>query len=392
MKIQQPSVLIPDPCNNPLAYYAIRCLKQANSEFNINVIVSSVQVLDDNEWLYFYKYSAYIDNLVVSENSMNSLEYLDEVTRIIENQGINLIFPASEEGFKFVSKYRYELSKFCRIVALPSEENLDAAFDKWKLHLLLQKHNIPTPETVLLKEIENISQFTYPVILKPVDGSGGKNIQKFESLEKENFQVICNYPNDAYIVQKYVPGHDIGCSVLCQDGQVLAYTIQQQLGLTEGFTPKIDKLKFVHDSAVIDIVTKTMNVLKWSGVANLDLRYNSQTGQINVIEINPRFWQSLMGSLSVGVNFPYILYLLSNNINFERISYKEQYYAKFHRFIQDAFNGSLEYSLFDTNVKYFLSDPSGILHFLFYKLMKQKLLQNVKSIFSLQSQKIQNVK
>ncbi|QHG18517.1 ATP-grasp domain-containing protein [Nostoc sp. ATCC 53789] len=392
MKIQQPSVLIPDPCNNPLAYYAIRCLKKANSEFKINVIVSSDQVSDENQWLYFYKHSAYIDSLVISKNRMNSIKYLDEVIRTIETQGINIIFPASEESFKFVSKYRDKLSKLCRVVALPSEENLDTAFDKWKLHLLLKKHNILTPETVLLKEIENISQFNYPVILKPVDGSGGKNIQKFESLEEENFQALCNYPNDAYIVQKYVPGHDIGCSVLCQDGQVLAYTIQQQLGLTKGFTPKIDKLKFVHDSAVIDIVTKTMNVLKWNGVANLDLRYNSQTGQINVIEINPRFWQSLMGSLSVGVNFPYILYLLSNNINFEKISYKEQYYAKFHRFIQDAFNGSLEYSLFDTNVKYFLSDPSGILHFLFYKLIKQKLLQNMKSIFSLQSQKLQNVK
>ncbi|MEH1966460.1 ATP-grasp domain-containing protein [Nostoc sp.] len=392
MKIQQPSVLIPDPCKNPLAYYAIRCLKQANSEFNINMIVSSDQVSDENEWLYFYKHSAYIDNLVISENRINSIEYLDEVIRIIETQGTNIIFPASEEGFKFVSRYRDKLSKFCRIVALPSEDILDTAFDKWKLHLFLQKHNIPTPETVLLKDIEKISQFNYPVLLKPIDGSGGKNIQKFESLEKENFQVLCNYPNEVYIVQKYLPGYDIGCSVLCQDGQVLTYTIQQQLGLTKGFTPKIDKLKFVHDSAVIDIVTKTMNVLKWSGVANLDLRYNSQTGQINVIEINPRFWQSLMGSLSVGVNFPYVLYLLSNNITFEHIYYKEQYYAKFHRFIQDAFSGSLEYSLFDTNVKYFLSDPSGILHLLFYKLMKQNLIQDVKSIFSRQSQKLQNVK
>jgi len=392
MKTQQPSVLIPDPCKNPLAYYTIRCLKQANSKFKIDVIVSSEEVSNQNEWLYFYKHSAYIDNLVISENRMNSTKYLDEVIRIIQTQGINIIFPAAEEGFKFVSKYRDIFSKFCRVVALPSEEALDTAFDKWKLHLFLKKHNITIPDTVLLKDIEKNNQFNYPVILKPINGSGGENIQKFDSLEKENFQVICNYPKEDYIIQKYVPGHDMGCSVLCQDGQVLAYTIQQQLGLTEGFSPKIDKLKFVHDSAVLNIVTKTMNLLKWNGVANLDLRYNSQTGEMNVLEINPRFWQSLMGSLSIGVNFPYILYLLSNNINFEYISYQEGYYAKFHRFIQDALGGSLEYSLSDTNIKYFLSDPSGILHLLFYKLMKQNLVRDVKSIFSRQSQKLQNVK
>lgn len=88
-----------------------------------------------------------------------------------------------------------------------------------------------------------------------------------------------------------------------------------------------------------------MNVLQWNGIANLDLRYNSQTGQLNVLEINPRIWQSLMGSLSVGVNFPYLLYLLSSDISFAPVSYPEKYYVKVGRFIRDVLNGSLEYSL-----------------------------------------------
>ncbi len=368
MKIKQPSVLIPDQCKNPLAYYVIRCLKEASSEFQINVIVPSDQVSIDTGWLFFYKHSAYIDNLFFSGTQMSSIEYLDEVIRIIQNRGIDIICPASEEGFKFVSKYRDKLSKFCRVVALPSDEVLHTAFDKWKLYLFLKKHNIPTPETVIVKGVEQISQLNYPVLLKPINGSGGKNIQKFDSSTKEIFQFILNYPSDAYIVQNYIHGYDMGCSVLCRDGQILAYTIQQQLGVTGGFAPKIDKLKFVHDSAVIDIVTKTMNALKWSGIANIDLRYNSNTGQIYVLEINPRFWQSLMGSLSIGVNFPYLLCLLSNDINFDPISYPEKYYAKFLRFIKDALNGSLQYSLSDTNFKYFLSDPNSLFRLILYQI------------------------
>ncbi|AFZ26283.1 putative ATP-utilizing enzyme (ATP-grasp superfamily) [Cylindrospermum stagnale PCC 7417] len=381
MKTKQPAILIPDSCNNPLAYYVIRCLKEANSKFKINVIVSANQESNEKEWLVFYKYSAYIDQLFFSENLMNSVEYLDEVVQIIENKEIDIILPASEDGFKFVAKFRKKLSTFCKVIALPSNDALDTAFDKWKLHIFLKKNNIPTPETYLLKEIEQISKINWPVLIKPIDGSGGENIQKFDTLAPEIFQVILNHPSEVYIVQEYIHGYDMGCSVLCQDGQVLAYTIQQQLGLTEGFAPKIDKLKFVHDSAVIDIVTKTMNALKWSGVANLDLRYNSKTEEINIIEINPRFWQSLMGSLSVSVNFPYLLYLLSNGISFEYILYQEKYYAKFHRFIKDALNGSLEYSLSNTNIRYFLSDINALIYLLFYKIVKTRLFQKIINIF-----------
>ncbi|ARV62591.1 ATP-utilizing enzyme (ATP-grasp superfamily) [Nostocales cyanobacterium HT-58-2] len=378
MKMEQGSVLIPDPCNDTLAYYGIRCLKKASSEFNINVLVSSDQVTNDNSWLDFYKCSAYIDNLFFSKYIMDSIEYLDEVIQIIENRKIDIVFPASEFGFKFVSKYREKLSKLCKLVALPSEDTLHTAFDKWKLHLFLKQHNISTPETVLLREFENVSEFNYPVLLKPIDGSGGNNIQKIDTLGKESLQLILNHSSDGYIVQEYIDGYDMGCSVLCWEGQILAYTIQQQLGVTKGFAPKIDKLKFVHDSAVLDIVTRTVNALKWTGIANLDLRYNSKNGKIHIIEINPRYWQSMMGSLSAGVNFPYLLYLLSSGIDFDLVSYQEKYYAKFSRFIKDALTGSLQYSLSDTNIKYYLSDPNSLIQILFNQIFRKKLPQKFK--------------
>lgn len=367
MKPPEVSVLIADICENSLAYYVIRCLKESNQKFKINMLVASDKISSNNPWIVFYQNSHYVDRLIISIYKMNTQEYLNEVIKFMENTGTAIVFAASEEGFKFVSQYRNKLSKLCKVIALPSQEALDTAFDKWKLSLILKQNNVPIPQTSLLNRLDNFSSFNYPVIIKPINGSGGKNIQKFDKYSKEYFQKIINNKNEVYIIQEYIDGYDIDCNVLCLEGEVVAYTIQRPLGVEAGFSPKIDKLKFVHNPAVIDVVRKTMKALKWSGIAHLDLRYDYKKENFQVIEINPRFWQSLMGSLSVGVNFPYLLFLLTNNISFPPVTYEEKYYVKFPRFLKDAFDGTVEYNLSDTNIKYILSDINSVVQYSLHK-------------------------
>ncbi|MEA5597645.1 ATP-grasp domain-containing protein [Rivularia sp. UHCC 0363] len=369
--MKKASVLIPDQCNNPLAYYVIRCLKEASSEFEINVVVSSDKVSHDNSWLVFYKHSSFVDNIIFAENPIDSVEYLDEIIRIVENNKIDIIYPASEEGYKFVSKYRDKLSKFCKLSALASREAFNIAFDKSKFGEFLQGEKVPTPKTVLVSEFQQGVKLNYPILFKPIRGSGGKDIQKFNSPDEVIIPANYDLYQENYVVQEYITGYDIDCNLLCFAGKILAHTVQQPLGVESGFSPKIDKLKFVHDATVLEVVEQAMTSLKWSGITHLDLRYCSKTGKLYIIEMNPRFWQSLMGSLSVGVNFPYLLYLLSNDISFEPVSYPEKYYAKFPRFIKDALSGSLQYSLSDTNFKYFLSDLNGLLKMIYHKRMNK---------------------
>ncbi len=360
---EESSVLIPDECDQPLAYYLVRCLKAANRKLKIYILTPSDKLSSKNSWLTFYKSSRYVDQVIVSKNRMDSVDYLYEISDFIKNNNIEVVLPASELGFNFVSKTREDLSALCHLAALPSHDALNIAFNKWTLSVFLKKHTISTPKTILLEEFQLINQLSYPVLLKPVYGSGGENIQKYNSPEEIKSAVNLNNDSRSYIVQEYIDGYDIDCNVVCTDGQILTYTIQQPLGVEKGFSPKIDKLKFVHDPSVIDLVKKTMNHLNWSGVAHLDLRYCSQTGKLYLIEINPRFWQSLLGSLSVGVNFPHLLYLLSIGIDIELVDYQDQYYAKFIRYIKDALAGSLDYGLDQTNFKVFMSDLVSLIEY-----------------------------
>jgi len=70
-----------------------------------------------------------------------------------------------------------------------------------------------------------------------------------------------------------------------------------------------------------------MAALRWSGVAHVDLREHAATGRIDVIEVNPRFWGSLLGSLHAGVNFPQLTALSALGVPLPAVDYRHCRYA-----------------------------------------------------------------
>jgi len=56
---------------------------------------------------------------------------------------------------------------------------------------------------------------------------------------------------------------------------------------------------------VISEVRKVMRKFNWHGVANIDIRRDHRTKKIYILEINGRYWGSVIGSLTrAGLNFP----------------------------------------------------------------------------------------
>ncbi len=65
-----------------------------------------------------------------------------------------------------------------------------------------------------------------------------------------------------------------------------------------------------------------MKNLHWNRIAHIDLRYDID-GNLYIIEVNPRFWESLLASLSAGINFSSIMYDFSITKTIKQHDYKE---------------------------------------------------------------------
>jgi len=220
--------------------------------------------------------------------------------------GVDVCIAAGELAQEFLVREREHIGVPC--IGVPSSDSLEKGRDKWRLATFLMAHRLPHPHTVLCSAYGGgwrINEMRFPVLVKPRLGGNGIGIRRFDDAGALSQHLSVAGPWDKTIVQTLLDGFDIDCSVLCDRGEVLAYTIQRGFLGASGFRPP-GGIEFVDDERVIGIVRKMMAALSWSGVAHVDLRYDSRANQLNVIEINPRFWGSVLGSLHAGVNFPYL--------------------------------------------------------------------------------------
>ena len=313
-------------------------------------------------------FSRYHSTFCVQQMGNNDDQKLDAIYQAIKRTQARILLPLTEPSIRFVSAHRAALTRLVTIPPTPEIDAFDIVANKWSLANFLAKHDIPTPPTLLYtadeKFEQNLRELSFPVLLKPTRGSSGINIQFFDNpitlldFLKENEQSL----RHRYIVQNYVRGYDIDCSVLCKDGKILAYTIQK--GFIPGswrFAPPAG-IEFVKDPQTFDVITRLVSDLNWSGVAHADLRYDEQDKQVKVIEVNPRYWDSLLGSLFVGVNFPYLACLSGLSISFPRPDYQLKRYVPLNvsvrQLVKRCFGKSKVAVTFkETGWKYDLADP-----------------------------------
>ncbi len=251
--------------------------------------------------------SRYVSSAHVCDTA-DDLEYLQNVLSAARLTGADLCMAVDEPAIRLVARHSGFLSFHTPLAPVPSIDSLDIASDKWKLAAFMHAHGLPHPPTSLGPSIiDNQCAARGPVLLKPRRGGNGIGIRHFaQAQEAAAFLAAKPSLADDYIVQDFVHGSDIDCSVVCSHGEVVAHTIQRSFTAPPAHFKPAGGVDFVDDAVVLSVVRSLMAALGWHGVAHLDLRYDAKQEQLYVIEMNPRFWGSLLGSLHAGVNFPYL--------------------------------------------------------------------------------------
>lgn len=278
---------------------------------------------------------------------------LEEVIRVITDKKIDLLMPVGEAEVAFIEKNQTVLEQHCTCQWVTPAADFKVAINKNQLAAELKKIGVPVPIHAPINSQEDIIDFTsktgFPVLLKPTRSSFGWGIKKFDALEPllAHFSKNNLYQQE-YILQQFIIGSDINCNVLCQNGKVICHSIQESpVRFGVNFSPH-DTIKFGPDIQVISEVSRVMSRFNWHGIANIDIRRDHKTKQIYILEINGRYWGSVIGSLKrAGLNFPDIAahYALGESIGIPEMGTGLQ--VSFARFLRSVLSFK-PYSIDDT--------------------------------------------
>lgn len=261
------------------------------------------------------KYSRFIKKTYYYEDKILETAGLNN---IITKEKIHLVFPYDENEGIFISANAKDIcTDITRSIWLTDSENYSTGVNKLQLAKLLSAAKINTPSFIQNDNRElllaALSKWSGPIIMKPARSSFGRGIINFT-----NFESIEKYLNNnkidlsQHFFQPYILGSDLTVNTISSKGEILYFTIQETPIKTNAVFVSGDDFKFKEDDEALQLVTKAIKELKWNGVACFDLRRNTKTGELFILEINGRFWASLLSAYKKGgVNFPEILTKLS---------------------------------------------------------------------------------
>jgi carbamoylphosphate synthase large subunit len=248
--------------------------------------------------------SRYCETLYISRNL--SAESPDRILKIINEQHrrdpIDLVIASSVAGMMLINGIRSRLAP--PVFPAPDNAILALLSNKWRFQKLCLALGLPVPDSLFFESKEALdmaridSELGYPVVVKPVDLSGGDGVVVADSPEVVSRKVVSDsrYAGEAsgLIVQRYVSGEDWGYIGFAKDGRV---EVALTYACGSGWSTEFREYPALRDAA-----RRIVEHVRYTGVVNFDCRVDDKTGTFTFLECNPRLSQRITAARLCGLN------------------------------------------------------------------------------------------
>lgn len=266
----------------------------------------------------------------------NSPDYISKVQEVVKKFDIHAIIPGSEAEAEVLVSHKQEFN----IPLITNDHKLmPLMMDKFKTSEKLKELGLPTISTYKVEDWEKaLSEFDFPVIVKPTTGTGGSKGVSICCNLTELKTILGNLPNQSgYCIQPLIgsDAEEYTVGILSdKKGKLLDSIVMKRklIGLSLLDSKKIGDKSFnistgysqgffIKEKRVQNFCEKLSINLGSNGPLNIQLRIHR--GEMYVFEIHPRFSGTTTMRADVGFNEPDILlrnYLF--NEEFSRITYQ----------------------------------------------------------------------
>ncbi|HSZ13065.1 MAG TPA: ATP-grasp domain-containing protein [Solirubrobacteraceae bacterium] len=235
----------------------------------------------------------YAAHVRVAVPRMDDPEYVPALMALCEEHGVGAVLPLTDLDIEILACALEEQ----RLPALvPAAAVARATYDKYETHVLLQRHGLPSPPTLLAQD--DLSVLEYPVMVKPRRGSGARSIHLAHDPAQARFFIdyVERAPSakrpkglpgpEPVMVQRAMGGDELSIDCLGdRDGRCLNAIPRTMLESRGG---ESIKGQVVHDEELIELGRRVMEALEVRGPATIQVFRDPDIG-LGITDVNTRF-------------------------------------------------------------------------------------------------------
>ena len=253
-------------------------------------------------------------------------EMADFLTALADREGVRdwVLFPTDDSAAAMIARHRERLSE-CFQLTTPEWDVLQWVYDKRLTYQLADKVGVPRPWTMYPRDRTELAQgnYSFPVILKPAFHGPFNRFTAAKAWRVDSKQqLLARYDEAAGLVepgrimiQELIPGSgesQFSYTALCQAGQPLAsLTARRIRQFPMDFGRASTFVETADDPESTEKARRLLRALHYTGLVEVEFKRDARDAALKVLDINPRVWgwHSLCGF--AGVDYPYLLWLLT---------------------------------------------------------------------------------
>ncbi|PWK14960.1 ATP-grasp domain-containing protein [Tumebacillus permanentifrigoris] len=239
--------------------------------------------------------------------------YAQWMFKTLASQRFDLLIPSDDHALEFVLAHRAAVEALTTVL-VPSQESYNQTSDKYLTMQLAEKAGVPHPQTLWPVDAAEVEQLApnlrYPLVIKPRKSSGSRGIrvvQNAQELCQMYRQIEVEYPRP--MLQEFIPAGDRFdvCLLYNRAGELRASFVQKELRHYPVDIGPSTVQESVWMPELVELSVALLQQVPWQGVVEVEFMRDPRDGVPKLMEINPRFWNSLEMAVQAGVDFPYLL-------------------------------------------------------------------------------------
>ncbi len=287
----------------------ISCFKRAKERLKIKGTIVAADASELAPALYFADINEVVPR--ISDNDA----YIRAIRDICGNFNISLVVPTIDTELLLLSERKAEIEDTGAKVLVSEKEVMEVCRDKKNTQAFLEKNGFLVPHMLSDEELMEPEKLTYPLFIKPRDGSS--SINAFQVHNEEELKLYLKLI-DKPIVQKYIDGTEYTVDVFMDfESNIITTVPRIRIATRSG---EIAKGVIRKDREIIEDVKKLMGILK--PIGHITVQCKKTERGIEYIEINPRFGGGAPMSIMAGADSCENLYRLLAG---EKLKYNEHY-------------------------------------------------------------------